>query len=117
MNELQWKACSPVRLDQPTSQPDSKDAICLLSIFDQVDHFKQGALTKRQLGALVDSPDTGQSVASALHRFVSNFDQVSHKIEPREFPVANSIVGMFSLTETQVLSKLDLDSIVSTKHD
>jgi hypothetical protein len=117
MNEVQWKACSAVRLDQPNSQPDSKDAICLLSIFDQTDHFKQGALTKRQLGALVDSQDTGQSVASALHRFVSNFDQVSHQIVPREFPVANSIVGMFSLTETRVLSKLDLDNIVSNTHE
>jgi hypothetical protein len=117
MNEVQWKACSAVRLDQPNSQPDSKDAICLLSIFDQVDHFKQGDLTKRQLGALVDSPAVGQGVAAASQRFVANFDQVSHQIEPRRFPVADSIVGMFSLTESRVLSKLDLDDIVRKAHE
>ncbi|MDR3615368.1 MAG: hypothetical protein P4L53_17550 [Candidatus Obscuribacterales bacterium] len=117
MDEVQWKACSAVRLDQPNSQPDSQDAICLLSIFDQVDHFKQGDLTKRQLGALADAPGIGQRVAAISQRFVSNFDRVSHQIEPRSFPVANSIVGMFSLTETRVLSKLDLDNIVSNTHE
>jgi hypothetical protein len=117
MNEVQWKACSAVRLDQPNSQPDSKDAICLLSIFDQVDYFKQGDLTKRQLGALVDSPGVGQGVTAASQRFVANFDQVSHQIAPRAFPVADSIVGMFSLRESRVLSKLDLDDIVRNAHE
>jgi len=117
MNEVQWKACSPVRLDQLDSQPDSQDAICLLSIFDQVDQFKQGDLTRRQLSALVDSSGFGQGVAAMSHRFVSNFDQVGHQITPRAFPVADSVVGMFSLKESRVLSKLDLDGIVRNKHD
>jgi hypothetical protein len=117
MNEVQWKACSAVRLDQPNSQPDSKDAICLLSIFDQMDHFKQGDLTKRQLGALVDSPDVGSGVAAASQRFVANFDQVSHQIDPRAFPVTNSVFGMFSLKESRVLSKLDLENILRNTHE
>lgn len=112
MNEVQWKTCSSVRLDQLDAEPDKQDALCLLSIFEQADQFKQHNLTKPQLNRLAEAFDDNHGLAAASQRIVANFDRVSHQIEPRNFPVASSVVGTFSLVESRILSKLDLEKIV-----
>jgi hypothetical protein len=111
MNEGEWRACSNVRLDQPDSEPDKQDAICLLSMFDQLDQFKQGSLTKLQIGMLAQSHDVGPSASAASQRLVANFDRVSHQIAPRDIPVADSIVGRVYLSASRVLSRADLEKI------